>query len=182
VSYLLVVDNFIYAHSQAAHLLQADTGNLIANLPGYPSKTTLDEWNIDAPPEYFNRFDDLTLTQDTKFVRGVAEFRGEGVRAIDLESEANLWELGNGIISNVAATETTLYLITKDRKLLGLDTRSGQIISSIQFKVIPSTLNNVRYSTGGYYVAVDQDAGLVYAYLGDSQQLFAFKIVDYSGN
>jgi hypothetical protein len=82
----------------------------------------------------------------------------------------------------VAATETTLYLITKDRKLLGLDTRSGQIISSIQFKVIPSTLNNVRYSTGGYYVAVDQDAGLVYAYLGDSQQLFAFKIVDYSGN
>jgi hypothetical protein len=39
-------------------------------------------------------------------------------------------------------------------------------------------LDDSRHSTGGYYVAVDTDARFVYVYLGNSEQLFAFKIVE----
>ncbi|NIR25765.1 MAG: PQQ-binding-like beta-propeller repeat protein [Gammaproteobacteria bacterium] len=179
VAYLLVVDNLIYARSSTAHLLRADTGEVIMNFTEGPLEATLQKWQIQANPEYFSDFADITLTQDTKFIRGVAEFRGDGVRAVDRQTGEILWQMEDGIISNVAATETVLYLLRRDRRLLGLDTRTGKVVTSVQFEPSPITSKDVdRGFMGGYYVAVDKEAGRLYAYLGDSAQLFAFKIVD----
>jgi len=180
VVYLLVEDNLIYAESQMAHLLRANTGEVILNMGQGLStiEQTLQQMNIQVPPEFFDSFIDVTLTRDTQFIRGVAEFRG-GVRAIDRPTGKILWERPTGILSNVAATESVLYFLTFDRQLLGLDTRTGEVVIAVQFEASPLPTQDAEQGlTGGYYVAVDAEAGMVYAYFGDSAQLFAFKIVD----
>lgn len=181
VSYLLVDDNLIYAESQMAHLLRANTGEVVLNIDkdGYGGiKEVLRQTNTQVPAEFFDHFTDATLTRDTQFIRGVAEFRG-GVRAIDRPTGKILWERPTGVLSNVAATESVLYFLTFDRQLLGLDTRTGEVVTAVQFEASPLPNSEAdRGLTGGYYVAVDAEAGMVYAYFGDSAQLFAFKIVD----
>ncbi len=117
------------------------------------------------------------FTDETVFIRTVPDGSGR-VYAIDRHSGEILWHTEKNVASNnVAATNTIVYLLTEQGQLLGLDARSGELITSVEFQPNPFLL---RDSIGhlGYYVAVDEEAGLLYAVLGDSRQLFAFKIVE----
>jgi glucose dehydrogenase len=103
--------------------------------------------------------------------------RGSGyIKAIDRETEEILWETEKNVISNVAATKSTAYFLTLDGRLVGLDARSGEIVTTVEFEPAPFILNGPNANAGGYFVAVDEDAKMLYVQLGDSYQLFAFRI------
>jgi len=167
-----VIENLIYVETNNdRYLIQADTGKALHN---FDRTVTAEEAHrlvgqLGGDPmaqtklEYF---EDVVLTEEMLF---------RGARAIDRQTGELLWEFKGRIISNVGVTPSTVYLITQDRKLLGLDARNGEVITWVQFDPIPATVGTHGYDNA-FYVAADEEAGIVYAFLGDGAQLFAFRI------
>jgi len=93
-----------------------------------------------------------------------------------------LWNKHNtssSSVSNIDTTEATAYALTSDGQLVGYDLRTGEVVTSVQFDPRSFPSNDPERYAIPYSVAVDKNLGLIYTYLGDSKQLFAFKIVDY---
>jgi outer membrane protein assembly factor BamB len=181
VSHLYVIGNTIYAGTSPFYLMRADTGEIIKRFRLRPTKESLAKLEKQLPefdpvpplnPDYFL---DNAFTQNVKFRQTLGL---DYVRAIERTTDIDLWKKGN-VISNVAATEAAVYLLTLQGELLGLEPQTGEVLNSVKFEPNPFLLSDPEGYGRGYYVAVDEDAGLLYAYLGDSNQLFAFKIVDY---
>ncbi len=97
---------------------------------------------------------------------------GEGdVVAIAQKNEQELWRNRTDAISNIVVTLSKVYALSKWGDLLQLNPLTGQSESFIQFTPAPFNLDDYVY-----YLAVDKDANLLFAYLGDSRQLFAFRL------
>lgn len=172
-----VVENLIYVVSSSGkHLVEAHTGDVLYTFTGTPSQTTLrgmvEELALPSLSQIeLEYFDDATFTEGVKIIKS-----GDDVQAHDRQTGIRLWEI-EGVISNVTIAAETVYLLTVDRKLLGLDLYSGKTVALAQFK--PSSIDSdtvVNSFATAYYVAVDEDAKLLYAFLGNGGQLFAFKI------
>ncbi len=131
-------------------------------------------WDVDVEKAFHQG---PVFTDDIIFIRTE---RGLGsIFAIGRHTGNILWKTERNVISNVVAKETTVYYLTWDGKLIGLDARTGEQESSITFKPNPFILNGPNNPVvGGYHVAVDEEEGVLYAVLGDSKQLFAFEIVE----
>jgi outer membrane protein assembly factor BamB len=201
IRYLYILDATVQVNSypDVFHLINADTGKIIWKLEyefGQNVFLRTDEvsfiqlaatslqavenvsgslvWEIDVGEIYLQG---PVFTQDRIFIR---TGRGLGsVYAIDRREGKILWRSERNVISNVAATNFAVYFLTLDGKLWEFDAKSGKVITSVEFKPAPFVLNGPKAKIGGYYVAVDEQAGLVYALLGDSAQLFAFKIQEH---
>jgi outer membrane protein assembly factor BamB len=159
VDSIYVVNDKIYVSAtNVQFILQADTGKILGTFD--LEKPLPSDFKL----EYLY---DPIITENVSFVwdPGLTT-----VRAIDRQTDHDLWEINNSA-SNPAATESAVYLLTTEGALLSLDLQSGEVLASVQFD---------KPSAG--YVAVDQDFGLLYVYLYDNDQLFAFKIVDYMPN
>jgi len=87
-----------------------------------------------------------------------------------------LWKTDNIVISNItiSPSKKLAYVLTRDGKLLGIDTDSGVITTLIEFSNGPFALNGEDI-VGGYELAYDQTTRSLFILLGDSRQLFAFK-------
>ena len=149
--------------SDAYYFLQTDTGEVleqsIFSWQALPSATNI-------KPDYF--MTGRAFTKNT-----IIEFDPEFsdlIKVVDFQTGNELWRMGK-VVSNVATTETTAYLLTVEGKVLGLNLSNGEVIDSIQF-------DSPSYGQ----IAVDRDEKLLYVLLEDSKQLFAFKIVDVPGN
>ncbi len=105
------------------------------------------------------------------------------IKALDRQTSTVQWraDVAAQVISNLAATQTTVYCLTEDGRLVGLAAETGKVVASVQFEPSPFITFDPKAPPGGYYVAVDKDEGLLYALLGDSAQLFAFSIVADAG-
>jgi len=198
VSRLYVFDNIIHVNgnNDTFSLLQADTGEEIwgssydfgndiylrtdqvtfrrlgTSLLAMDTKSQAIMWEANINRLYYQG---PFFTDDTIFIRTARDGLGR-VYAIDRHNGEVLWYTEKNIASNnIAVTNNVVYLLTEQGSLLGLDARNGDIIASVEFQPKPFLL---RDSIGhvGYYVAVDEAAALLYAILGDSRQLFAFKI------
>ena len=70
--------------------------------------------------------------------------------------------------------------LTEEDKVLGANLHSGEIIASAQFERIePDNYTpSSQGSANSCYVATDENDNLLYVFLGDSAQLFAFRAVE----
>jgi len=163
VTHLQTVNDLVYVGTAGSgrFLLQADTGEKIGNWVSVR----------DFKDEYF--LDDRIFTVDTEFSNNFGT-----VYATDRQTGDMLWKTDVPVASsNLAATTSVVYLVTgipSELKLLGVEPRSGKIVNTVTFE--PSTQTSF---VGPNQITIDKDWGILYVFLGDSRQLFAFKIVDY---
>ena len=159
VDSIYVLNDKIFTSAQNYEfILQADTGEILGT---FDLKNPL-------PSEFkLEYLYNPILTENVSFVWDPGY---RLVRAVDRQTDHDLWEVTNAA-SNPAATEQAVYLLTTEGTLLALDPQNGDVLASLQFDA-PSF----------GHIAIDQDIGLLYVYLYDSEQLFAFRIVDYSPN
>lgn len=164
-SRIYVKDDFIYTFETTGHnyLINTKTG-----------KVTQGSGN----QEFFET--NAIFTDRTKFLYYPLS---NSVEAISRENGKILWQIESEVISNIVVNGGMVYFLTIGGKLVGVDPQTGEILETILFDPNPFTLYNPEeLMTSGYYVAIDKDENLLYAYLGDSNQLFAFKILNYPGN
>jgi outer membrane protein assembly factor BamB len=182
ITHIYTVDNIIYVESTPGvyHLVQADTGEVLKTFKELPTATTLQDLKMQVEtlplaaslnPEYFRG---IALTRKTKFYYKYPN----GVKAIDIASGHTLWEIERGVVSTIAATEQAAYLLTQEGKLLRVNLGNGEPVTLIQFEPRSFPYSDPQGYIYVYLVAVDANAGLLYVYLGNSQQLFAFSLVD----
>jgi hypothetical protein len=178
---LRVADNLIYLEaSNTLHFVRADTGEVLKTLDAsFTDEDTqqavaelAQTLGIPVEPKYFWRD---AITRDATFFK----LESGKLRAYDRQSDDLLWETER-VICNVVATESTVFFLTKERKLLGVTLRSGEIIVSAQFERIEP--DNYTPSSRGpatsCYVAADKYDNLVYVFWGAGAQLFAFRVVE----
>jgi hypothetical protein len=99
------------------------------------------------------------------------------VVAINRIANTIQWTTENYVISNVAATESLVFVVTHEDQLVIIDADTGAMIESAA--IVPSISffdPQVNPQSDGYHLAVDREQQLLYVLLGDSNQLFAFQI------
>ncbi len=171
ISCFWVNNNLIYVETNNAHyLVQADSGRVLQEFDQSLTAEDIHElaFQLGLSFEQIQQ----EYSRNVVFVGPVIIKDG---KAFDRQTGEFLWKI-DGIISNIAATESIVYLLTKDRKLLGLDPDTGEVKASVQFRPIPTSIGNHGFDNA-FYVAIDEEAGLVYAFLGDGAELFAFRVI-----
>ena len=105
--------------------------------------------------------------------------KGE-ICAVDMSTGQLLWRSDLGVISNVVVSDKALFVLVESGDLLALNPITGQEIPAlrISFYNKPFILYSTRTSAGGYYLAYDNENHILFVALGDSRQLFAFKLND----
>ncbi len=121
--------------------------------------------NIYRPPAF---------TKDAIYIR--TERSVGAVYAVERNSGAVLWQTERDVISNVSAGSGLAFMILEDGLFVGLDQQTGQIKASARFSSGPFIVNGPDAVVDGYYTAFDPETGMAFAFIGDSQQLFAFKL------
>lgn len=199
VIHLNVFDNLLHANgsNEIFHLMNTDTGEVIEKVEyeyGQDIYVRTDEitfrrrgtslqamdtpsgaliWEANVNHSFYQS---PFFTEKMIFIR-TGRAAGQ-VYAIDRQTGKILWFTEENVVSNnVAPTASAVYLLTKDGRLVGLDTQSGREVTSVEFEPAPFIINEEE-PTGGYYVAVDEKERMLYAQLGDSRQLIAFQIID----
>jgi outer membrane protein assembly factor BamB len=165
------VDGKLYVRAYGAHLLDAVTGELLATSPLYD----IFIGNF-APGIFYSIADTPAFTEHRVFTRDVGmDF--SAALALDRQSGHILWRTADYVISNIAATESLAFVITYEDELQILDARTGKLLENIQ---IEPSINFFDAETQRYeriyQLAVDQTHQMLYVLLGDSNQLFAFRI------
>lgn len=164
VTNLQVVDDLVYvkAVSSFRALLQAHSGQ------------EMTEW--EAVPGFSREyFENKTLTLDTEFDNGPGT-----IYAKDRQTGHTLWQANT--LSNAVITESTVYLIvaySNKLNLQGVRPRSGEVTISVTFEPLTSA-DYLKLYDYPHRLALDKELGILYAFLRDSRQLFAFKIANYS--
>jgi hypothetical protein len=69
-----------------------------------------------------------------------------------------------------------VYVISRDGQLLSIDNVGGKQTILAKFSSTPFILNGDVPYIGGYEIAFDDSTQMLYVLLGDSRQLFAFKM------
>jgi outer membrane protein assembly factor BamB len=97
------------------------------------------------------------------------------IYALERETGKKLWRTDRVVVSNIAVSKSTVFFLTQDGLLLEQDEQTGEIVSSVVFTNSPFLLAGDT-EAGGYYVAYDEKTNHVFVVLGDSRQLFAFRM------
>jgi outer membrane protein assembly factor BamB len=160
--------------NKGRYLVQVETGETVYQFDGVTSEDELHRLATQYKIPSTDFFESEILW-DVVYTENIIFKGGE---AYDRKSGSRLWGI-DGIISNIATTDTAAYLLTKDRQLLGVDSTTGEVFASVQFEPVPQEIGVHGYDNT-FYVAVDEKAKIVYAFLGDGAQLFAFKLIDVS--
>lgn len=162
------------------HLVEADTGRILQALSGVVTLPT-----IQALEEEIQTVMTPTLQIESEFYQNELftenikfQIQDEDIRALDRQTNDLLWGTEHNRISNIAVTNSVIYFLNFDGRLFGLDAQNGERQVLVQF----DTNSFTRYSPEGYvrnyYIATDEDEGFLYVLLGDSRQVFAFKIME----
>jgi len=145
----------------------------LSGLRSYPAK--------DKNPMWVVNLDDVLelaplITRDIIFLR---TGRAQGsVYAIERKTGKVLWRKGN-TISTIAYTslKNKIYILRLDGRLIEIDIPSGEETAVAEFRN-QDFLSNGDALVGGYEVAFDDLNGVLFLYLGDSRQLFAFRMCE----
>jgi len=160
VNRIVVKDNLLYAFGASSshyYEIDADNGEVLKRLEG---------------------------TTDSIFQEVALEnliFRKTGKGEVVVVSQVNneeLWRYNANVISNLTADSPSfIYALNRDGDLLKFDYHTSSVKNLLKFSPAPLLYSN---EVGGfeysYYLARDQRASLLFVYLGDSAQLFAFHI------
>ncbi len=97
--------------------------------------------------------------------------------AVDRITGQISWKTENIVISNIAywSTKNVLFVLTQSGQLLEIDIDSGEESVLLSFSPAPFVLYGDAI-VGGYELALDESNNILFVLLGDSRQLFAFKL------
>jgi outer membrane protein assembly factor BamB len=175
VTNVLVRENILYVDTVGGgyFLFDADTGNILQTIP-----YTVGEAPNPDIPIWSDHNMNLQFVGNMGFFQYPTDFpmyKGE-ITATDEISGNQIWTSGSFYAATrLAASPLGIFVLDSDGKLLSFGLTDGEMNQVIQFEPAP-TLRNEDGDTYGYYVAVDSDNQLLFLYLGDSAQLFAFHI------
>jgi len=99
------------------------------------------------------------------------------VICIDRKTGRSLWISRDNIIGNLSYSpaDERVYTLSRDGELLSFDKNNGNGKILTQFTAGPFILNGEQ-DVGGYELAIDESNNILFILLGDSRQLFAFKV------
>jgi hypothetical protein len=179
VTKLLIQNNVLYADTVGPNyfLLDVETGKVLQSISYVVNNT----WNVDLP-KWSNHLMDLVFSGNIGYFQKQTGSVPNGdeveIIAMDELNGNQLWSSKVPAISRITTNSSGAYVLTLNGKLLKLDSADGFPNDLIQFTPAPilhssSENENVGY---GYYAAVDTDNQMIFVYLGDSAQLFAYKL------
>ena len=96
--------------------------------------------------------------------------------ATDKSNNQELWRNKANVISNLAVTPKFIYALGEDGSLLQLNSQTGQKENWLVFSPTSFAERSEQTTSFAYYVAVDTSTNILFVYLGDSAQLFAFQL------
>jgi len=175
VTKLLVRDNMLYVDTVGGNhvILDAETGNILQEIA-----YTVDNAPNNDIPVWSDKNMNLEFVGNIMYFQkqtGYPDYKGE-IIALDEFSRNQIWSSGPlSAATRIAASPLGVFVLGLDGKLLRFSPTDGAKDPIIQFEPAPI----LRHEDGwvyGYHVAVDSDNQLLFVYLGDSAQLFAFHI------
>jgi outer membrane protein assembly factor BamB len=101
-----------------------------------------------------------------------SDFGFSEIYGIDRATGKTTWSYPKTVISNITNDEDTIYAIIENGNLVGIDSVTGQEIGATEF----SHPRELQGSISEAYFVVGTN-GMLYAYLGDSQEIIAFDLV-----
>ena len=153
---LYETDSRVYVGANHSYILDSGTGELLAH-------TAIQPTSKEAFPQHFLN---ETVYKNNYTILYRWDPGYSSIRAIDHDKDVDLWKVNNAA-SNPVLFNNIIYYLTTAGKLVGVNADTGEFIRSLQFDA-PSLAS----------LAVDQSTGVVYVWLQNSNQLFAFEIVD----
>jgi outer membrane protein assembly factor BamB len=132
-------------------------------------------WSVEIGNKYL-RLKPL-FTENTIFFR-TGQISGS-VYAVNKQSGEILWQTDSNMIGNIIYLhrEDKVVVLTRDGKLLVVDAKTGVQTVLVEFSETPFVLNGESATVvGGYELAYDENSKTIYLLLGDSRQLFAFRV------
>lgn len=175
VTKLLVRDNMLYVDTVSGNhfVLDAETGKILNKIV-----YTVDNAPNPDIPIWSDQNMDLEFVGNIMYFQkqaGYLDYRGE-IIALDEFSRNQIWSSGPlSAVTRISASSLGIFVLDLDGKLLRFNPTNGAEDQLIQF--VPAPV--LRHEDGwvyGYHVAVNSDNQLLFVYLGDSTQLFAFQI------
>ena len=104
-------------------------------------------------------------------------FDGNGnIIATDKLNNQVLWRNKANAISNLAVTDTFIYALGDHGSLLRFDRQTGHKVNLPLLATTSFAARSEQTTTFAYYVAIDTSTNILFVYLGDSAQLFAFQM------
>jgi outer membrane protein assembly factor BamB len=99
------------------------------------------------------------------------------ITCIDRKAGKFLWISRDDIVSNLvySSMNESVYALSRDGELLSFDKNSGKETVLVKYTTSPFILNGEQ-DVGGYEVALDEGNNILFVLLGDSRQLFAFRL------
>lgn len=99
------------------------------------------------------------------------------IYALDRATGAILWKSEEDIVSSIAYSYSNakIYALTKNGQLLSINREDGKYVVLSEISSTPFIVSG-EGQVGSYEVAFDDGTQMLYIILGDSRQLFAFKI------
>jgi hypothetical protein len=79
------------------------------------------------------------------------------------------------ILCPTSALSASLFYLTLDGYLVGVDKYTGEQTYTLEFSPRPFILSDPTRLVGGYYIAADQENSVLFVSLGDSLQIFAIQ-------
>lgn len=173
VTNVLVRENILYVDTVSENylLFEVNTGNLLKTIPYTVGGTTNDEI-----PIWSDKKKRLQFVGNVMYFQFPTDFpvdKGE-ITATDEVNGNQIWNSGPlYAVTRIATSPLGVFALDSDGKLLRFGLTDGAKNQVVQFEPVPTLRNGYAF---GYYVAVDSDNHLLFVYLGDSTQLFAFHI------
>lgn len=175
VTNVLVRENILYVDTVGGgyFLFDADTGKILQIIP-----YTVGEAPNPDIPIWSNHNMNLQFVGNIGFFQYPTDFpvhKGEIIATNEISGN-QIWTSGSFYAATrLAASPLGVFVLDSDGKLLRFGTTDGAKDQVIQFTPAPNLSNNEGW-VYDYYVAVDPNNKLLFVYLGDSAQLFAFQL------
>lgn len=177
VTNLVVQDGIVYVDAVGAnhYLLDMEMGAVLQTIP----YTLNEDWNPNLPV-WSDHMMNLELSDNARYFQKQTWLYPNGdvveITALD-KLGGKIWSTTAPAISRLSANSSGAYVLTLIGKLVKLSLSDGFSTDLLEFApspVLTSTLENGDVVGHGYYVAVSEE--MLYVYLGDSAQLFAYNL------
>jgi outer membrane protein assembly factor BamB len=157
---IIVEDDVTYGYTTTLVAMNTKTGEIL--------------WK--APKFDLSAYSGLLFDDEIMYLREGSSVVPGNIYAIDKKTGKTLWTNNEKTISNLCSWGSNIYFLTWDGYLIGVDKKSGQEISRVEFSKSPFNLPSGTRTVGGYYVAADSQNNIIFVSLGDSHQLFALQL------
>jgi outer membrane protein assembly factor BamB len=179
VTKLLIRNNILYVDTASRNhfLLDTETGKVLQAI-----SYSVDNASNPDVPVWSNHKMDFEFVENISFFQKQIDWPNiteVEIVATDEISGTKLWSSTLSIMGQAAVNPLGIFVLDTNGKLLRLDTKTGAINKLIQFVPFPNKLYECPsggFRDYGYYLTADNNSQMVFIYLGDGAQLFAYRL------